>query len=189
PALTAHAQLVSDQIASPFVGTRVGPYRLRRQLGEGGMGVVCLGERDEGQCEQTVAIKILKRWMLSATDVSRFRAERQILAGLAHPHIARLLAGGTPPDGLPYYVLAFVEGRYIDIFCREEQLSPRGRLELFRKVCDAVEYAHQSGIIHRDLRPLNILVTSAGVPKLLDFGIAKVLEGSAATPRTATLAR
>jgi len=189
PALASHAHVVADQIPAPFVGTRVGAYLVTRQVGEGGMGVVYEGVRADGQFEQTVAIKILKRWMLSEADISRFRAERQILADLDHPNIARLLDGGTTPEGLPYYAMEFVEGQFVDVFCRDRSLPVSDRLELFRQVCDAVEYAHRRGVIHRDLKPANILVTAAGTPKLLDFGIAKVQEGAAATPRTATLNR
>ncbi|HEV3198748.1 MAG TPA: protein kinase [Bryobacteraceae bacterium] len=189
PAMASRAQVVADQIPAPFVGTRVGAYLIMRQVGEGGMGVVYEGVRADGQFEQTVAIKILKRWMLSEVDISRFRAERQILADLDHPNIARLLDGGTTPDGLPYYAMEFVEGQFVDVFCRDRGLSVPERLELFRQVCDAVEYAHRRGVIHRDLKPANILVTAAGTLKLLDFGIAKVQENGADTPRTATLHR
>ncbi|HLK67499.1 MAG TPA: protein kinase [Bryobacteraceae bacterium] len=188
-ALASHAQTVIDQIPTPFLGTRLGPYRIERQLGEGGMGVVYQGVRADGLFEQTVAIKILKRWMLSEVDISRFRAERQILADLDHPNIARLLDGGTTSDNLPYYTMEYVEGQYLDVFCRDGKLPIRARLELFLQVCDAVEYAHQRGVVHRDLKPANILVTSNGKPKLLDFGIAKVQEKGVTTPRTATLNR
>ncbi len=185
PALVSRAYVVGDQMPAPFVGSRLGPYRIVRQVGEGGMGVVYQGVRADGQFEQTVAIKVLKRWMFSDADISRFRAERQILADLDHPNIARLLDGGATPDGLPYYAMEFVEGQFIDVFCRDRAVPVPRRLELFRQVCDAVEYAHQRGIIHRDLKPANILVTAGGKPKLLDFGIAKLQENGAST-RTAT---
>jgi serine/threonine protein kinase len=182
-ALESGAALVADRIPSPMLGVRVGAYRITRQVGEGGMGVVYEAERADGQFHQRVAIKILRTWKMSGVDISRFRAERQILASLDHPHIARLLDGGSTADGLPFYAMEFVEGRYLDDFCRE--LPVEERLKLMRKVCDAVEYAHQRAIIHRDLKPANILVTKDGSPKLLDFGIAKVLEAEGA--RTLTL--
>ena len=189
PALASHAQVVADQLPAPFVGSRLGAWRITRQVGEGGMGVVYEAVRSDGQFEQTVAIKILKRWMVSDVDIARFRAERQILAGLDHPNIARLLDGGTTPDGLPFYAMEFVAGQFVDVFCRDRSLPVSARLELFRQVCDAVEYAHRRGVIHRDLKPANILVTVTATPKLLDFGIAKVQEDGASTPRTATLNR
>ena len=173
----------------PFAGTRIGPYQLTRQLGEGGMGVVCEAVRADGQFEQTVAIKILKRWMMSDADTTRFRAERQILAGLKHPNIARLLDGGTTSDGMPYYAMELVDGEFIDAYCRNHNLPIADRLRLFRKICDAVGYAHQRGVVHRDLKPANILVEADGTPKLLDFGIAKLQANGFDTPRTATFNR
>ena len=187
PALATSADVMEEQIVSPMVGARLGAYRITRQVGEGGMGVVYEAARDDGQFEQRVAIKILRSWKLSGMDISRFRAERQILARLDHPNIARLLDGGSTADGLPYYAMEFVEGELLDNFCRGRPVTER--LELFRKICDAVEYAHRRGIIHRDLKPANIIVTRSGIPKLLDFGIAKVLEGPGARIRTLTLNR
>jgi len=180
---------IESHLPTPFAGTRIGPYQLTRQLGEGGMGVVCEAVRADGQFEQTVAIKILKRWMMSEEDTTRFRAERQILAGLKHPNIARLLDGGTTSDGMPYYAMELVDGEFLDAYCRNRNLSVADRLQLFRKVCDAVGYAHERGVVHRDLKPANILVERDGTPKLLDFGIAKLQANGLDTPRTATVNR
>ena len=162
----------------PVAGQRFGPYVTVRQLGRGGMGTVLLAERADGQFDQRVAIKLIKRGMDTAQILDRFRVERQILASLDHPHIARLMDGGTTDDGLPYFVMEYIEGRTIDRYADEHRLPLRQRLELFLQVCDAVSYAHQHLIVHRDIKPQNILVTSDGVPKLLDFGIAKVLQDS-----------
>jgi len=163
----------------PFqVGRRVGAYRLVREIGRGGMGAVYLAERDDGAFEQRVAIKLIKRGMDTDQVLTRFRAERQILASLDHANIARLLDGGTTDDGLPYFAMEYIEGRPIDAFAEAAQLGVEDRLRLFLQVCEAVSYAHAQGVIHRDIKPLNTLVTAAGVPKLLDFGIAKVLHDS-----------
>ena len=158
------------------VGQRLGPYRLAREIGRGGMGTVYLAERADEEFDRRVAVKVLKRGLDTDEVVRRFRTERQILAGLDHPNIARLLDGGTTDDGLPYLVMEHVDGRPIDVFCREEQLDVEQRLELFLAVCSAVELAHRNLVVHRDLKPSNILVTADGVPKLLDFGIAKLLD-------------
>ena len=123
-----------------------------------------------------VAIKLIKRGMDTDAVLQRFRHERQILASLEHPNIARLLDGGTTGDGLPYFVMEYVDGEPIDDYCRARQLSLDQRLRLFREVCAAVSYAHQHLVVHRDIKPSNILVTTDGVPKLLDFGIAKLLD-------------
>ena len=160
------------------VGSKVGAYRLVRALGRGGMGAVYLAERDDGAFTLRVAIKLIKRGMDTDQVLTRFRAERQILASLDHPHIARLLDGGTTPDGSPYLAMEYIEGEPIDAFAETARLDVDHRLRLFLQVCDAVAYAHSKGVIHRDIKPLNTLVTPAGVPKLLDFGIAKVLHDS-----------
>jgi non-specific serine/threonine protein kinase/serine/threonine-protein kinase len=152
----------------------VGPYRIIREIGSGGMGVLYEAVRED-QFQKRVAIKIVKRGMDTASIVRRFHRERQILAGLSHPNITALLDGGTTPDGLPYFVMEYVEGRPIAEYCDNHRLSTRQRLDLFRDVCAAVHYAHQNLVVHRDLKPDNILVTADGVPKLLDFGIAKIL--------------
>jgi serine/threonine protein kinase/tetratricopeptide (TPR) repeat protein len=156
-------------------GGRVGAYRLVRALGRGGMGAVYLAERDEGGFTQLVAIKLIKRGMDTDRVLARFRAERQILASLDHPNIARLLDGGSTGDGLPYFAMEYIEGQPIDAFADSRGLGVDDRLRLFLPVCEAVAYAHAQGVVHRDIKPLNTLVTTAGVPKLLDFGIAKVL--------------
>jgi serine/threonine protein kinase len=140
------------------------------------MGAVYLAVRDDDQYEKKVAIKLVKRGMDSDFIVSRFRAERQILATLENPRIARLLDGGTTEDGLPYFVMEYIEGKLITQYCHDAKLSIGDRLKLFRFVCSAVQYAHQNLVVHRDLKPSNILVTGEGVPKLLDFGIAKLLK-------------
>ena len=158
-----------------FRGRRIGRYRILEEVGRGGMGVVCAAVRDDGEFEQTVALKIIKSGLSTGTIVRRFRHERQILASLEHPNIARLLDGGMSDDGQPFYVMEFIEGEPIDEYCRARHLGVRERLELFRQVCAAVSYAHRRLIVHRDLKPSNILVTDEGRAKLLDFGIAKVL--------------
>jgi serine/threonine-protein kinase len=152
-----------------------GPYRLLREIGRGGMSTVWLAERADDQFRRQVAVKLLQPGMDSADLQRRFRAERQILAGLDHPNIARLYDGGTTADGRPYFVLEHVEGVAIDDDCERRGRGLAERLELFRTVCSAVEFAHRNLIVHRDLKPGNILVTPEGVPKLLDFGIAKLL--------------
>ena len=157
------------------VDARIGAYRLVRELGQGGMGAVYLAMRDDDAFHKRVALKILKRGMDSEAIVRRFRTERQILAGLDHPNIARLLDGGTTPDGLPYLVMEYVEGMPLGEFAETRQLDTNARLQLFRRLCAAVQYAHQSLVIHRDIKPANVLVSQDGVPKLLDFGIAKLL--------------
>ena len=187
PVWVENAAELPSALISPLVGTRFGPYMISRQVGEGGMGIVCEAYRADGQFDQRVAIKLMKSWLVSEADLLRFRAERQILADLDHPHIARLLDGGATPDGVPYLVMEFVEGQPLDEYCRSQKPSLEQRLRLFGAICDAVHYAHTNGIIHRDLKPANVLVTAWGTPKLLDFGIAKALTAHGATPRTATM--
>jgi len=168
-------------------GDHIGPYRLVRELGHGGMGVVWLAERDSA-FQQQVALKIIKRGMDTDEVVRRFRRERQLLADLDHPGIVRLLDGGATADGRPYLVLKVVHGLAIDEHCRTKQLPLDERLRLFAQVSEAVASAHELGVVHRDLKPSNILVTEAGEPKVLDFGIAKVLsdEGSEVSLLTRT---
>jgi eukaryotic-like serine/threonine-protein kinase len=157
-------------------GEEVGPYRLGREIGRGGMGVVYIAERADDEYRKTVAVKVLKRGLDTDEVIGRFRAERQILANLEHPNIARLIEGGTTTaDHLPYFVLEHVEGRPIDVYCDEEGLGLEERLRLFLVVCTAVAAAHRNLVVHRDLKPSNVLVTGDGTPKLLDFGIAKLL--------------
>ncbi|HKU16900.1 MAG TPA: tetratricopeptide repeat protein [Steroidobacteraceae bacterium] len=167
-----------EVIATPVdpAGERIGPYRIVRSLGQGGMGEVFLAERADDQFAQQVALKLVRRGLLSRQVQSRLRLERQILATLDHPNIARLFDGGTTTDGTPYIVMEYVEGDPIDIYCDRNALTLQERLKLFQTVCSAVHRAHQNLIVHRDLKPSNILVTHAGAPKLLDFGIAKMLD-------------
>ena len=157
-------------------GTRIGPYKLVREIGHGGMGTVYLAERDDEQYRQQVAIKLITPGLGGEAIRKRFRNEMQILADLNHPNIARLLDGGQTAEGVPYLVMEYVEGRPIDTFCDEQRLSIEERLKLFSSVCAGVQYAHQHLVIHRDIKPGNILVTSEGIPKLVDFGIAKLLD-------------
>jgi len=175
PALAAGAQVILDS-TQPRLGSRVGPYRLVRLIGNGGMGEVFEAQRDDGEFSQRVAIKLVHRGIDSRNLLSLFRRERQILANLSHPNIARLLDGGATPDGMPYFAMEYIEGQPIDQYCAARHLPEADRLALIRTVCDAVEYAHRQRVIHRDLKPDNILVTAEGVPKLMDFGIAKLLE-------------
>lgn len=157
---------------------RAGPYRVLSELGHGGMGTVYLAVRDEPSFTQKVALKLIKRGMDTDEIVRRFVAERQILASLAHPNIARLFDGGSTPEGRPYFVMEYVEGQPITAYSAERKLSVEARLRLFLRVCRAVQHAHQSLVVHRDLKPANILVDAEGEPKLLDFGIAKLLDPS-----------
>ncbi len=160
----------------PKIGHRIGPYKIAEPIGHGGMGVVYRAFRADDQYQKQVAIKLIRTGQDSAFVVSRFRNERQILASLDHPNIARLLDGGATENGIPYLVMELVEGLSIDAYCDNHKLPTTERLRLFQQVCSAVQYAHQRLIIHRDLKPSNMLVTAEGVPKLLDFGIAKVLD-------------
>ncbi|MEM8931298.1 MAG: serine/threonine-protein kinase [Acidobacteriota bacterium] len=161
-------------------GAHLGPYRLDAEIGRGGMGVVYSATRDDDAFQRHVAVKVVRSERLHADGVWRFQRERQILAGLEHAHIARLYDGGHAATGEPYLVLEYVEGTPIDRYCDAQQLSLRERIELFLTVCSAVDYAHRNLIVHRDLKPSNILVDAAGQPKLLDFGIAKLLDPEAA---------
>jgi serine/threonine protein kinase len=171
------------------IGQRFGFYRITGLIGQGGMGAVYRGGRDDDEYRKQVAIKLVKRGMDTDSLLRRFRYERQILASLEHPHIARLLDGGTTDDGLPYLVMEYIGGQPITKYCDAISLTIPERLRLFLKVCEAVGYAHQNLVVHRDLKPGNILVTGDGAPKLLDFGIAKLLTAdpeSDDTPNTAT---
>jgi serine/threonine protein kinase len=165
-------------------GRQLGGYKLVREIGRGGMGCVYLAERSDGAFRKQVAVKLIQPGMNSADILARFRQEREILASLDHPGIARLLDAGATEEGLPYFVMEFVDGRPIHRWCDERKLSVTQRLELFRGVCDAVQYAHQRLVVHRDLKPGNILVTADGTVKLLDFGIAKLLRQQAGDPET-----
>ena len=172
-------------------GERIGPYRVLREIGRGGMGAVYLAERADDQYQKQVAIKLIKRGMDTDSVLRHFRNERQILASFDHPNIARLFDGGTTEKGLPYFVMEHVEGLPIDRYCQAHELSLVARLKLFREVCAAVTYAHRHAVIHRDIKPSNILVTAEGAPKLLDFGVAKILQPGAGAEAlmTATGAR
>jgi non-specific serine/threonine protein kinase/serine/threonine-protein kinase len=181
------AELLVENEAEAMIGQRLGLYKIEREIGRGGMGTVYLAARDDDQFEQQVAIKVVRRGMDTDLVLARFRNERQILAGFAHPNIARLFDGGSTESGLPYFIMEYIDGQAIDEYCDSRCLSTAARLELFRTVCTAVQYAHQHLVIHRDIKPSNILVTAAGIPKLLDFGIAKLLQ-SEETPGTATTA-
>jgi tetratricopeptide (TPR) repeat protein len=170
-------------------GVRVGPYRVLREIGRGGMGSVYLADKADGDYEGQFALKVIRRGMDSEEVLRRFRSERRILTQLDHPQIARVFDGGTTADGRPYFVMEHVEGRPITEYCDEENLSISRRLELFLAVCSAVHFAHQNLVVHRDLKPANILVTRAGVPKLLDFGIAKLLDPDRTEPALTVLER
>ena len=188
----AYAALADAETSGPrWEGRRVGAYRLVREIGRGGMSRVFLAERADGEFEQQVALKLLRPGFDSDIDVMRFRAERQILASLNHPNIARLLDGGMTDDALPYLVLEYIDGAPVDRFCQSRGLSTRQRLQLFLTIAEAVEYAHGNSVVHRDLKPSNVLVTSDGAVKLLDFGVAKLLEQHApgARPTTRTTHR
>jgi len=165
-----------DAELPPLSGRVLGPWRLLHQIGRGGMGSVYAGERADGAFEQRVAIKFLGRGIASPELLARFRQERQILARLEHPNIARLVDGGVTEDGLWWFAMEYVDGYPITAWCEAHQTSTRGALELFQQVCRAVQYAHRNLVIHRDLKPSNILVSATGEVKLLDFGIAKILD-------------
>ena len=173
-ASTDVAGSIENALADGLVGSRLGPYRVTGQLGRGGMGVVYDAVRDDGEFERRVAIKVLPAWSGVAL-AERFRLERRVLAALDHPGIARLVDSGTTPDGVPYFVMEFVDGPPIDVWTRERRLDVRARVALMEPVCDAVAYAHRHLIVHRDLKPANILVPADGHPRLLDFGIATLL--------------
>ena len=173
--------------ADHLQATRIGPYRIVGELGRGGMGTVYLAVCGGEEFQKRVALKVLKRGMDTDAIVQRFRNERQILASLEHPFISALLDGGTTPDGLPYFALEFVDGKTIDEYCDSHRLDTVARLHLFRKICTAVQHAHQNLIIHCDIKPANVLVTADGTPKLLDFGIAKLLNPAAGATVALTL--
>jgi serine/threonine protein kinase len=179
----------SGLVAEPsWEGRRIGPYRVLAEIGRGGMGTVFRAVRDDDQYRKAVAIKLVKG-DLDAPLRHRFEAERQILAGLEHPGIAHLLDGGTTEDGLPYLVMDYVEGEPITDYAEKRQLPVAARLRLFREVCAAVHYAHQKLVVHRDIKPGNILVDAAGTPRLLDFGIARLVSPAAEFTPTLTLLR
>lgn len=182
---------VAEGAAGGWSGRMLGAYRIEGRIAAGGMGVVFRARRSDAQFERQVAVKLVNSPFASEEARRRFRAERQILADLDHPNIAQLLDGGTTEEGIPYLVMDLIEGVPIDEFCDRGRLTVEDRLRLFLQVCSAVQYAHQHLIVHRDLKPSNILVTAEGKPKLLDFGIAKLLgaEGAAAAALTAVESR
>ncbi len=169
------SHLWQDERAEDFIGKEIGNYKITREIGRGGMGIVFEASREGADFSQIAALKILKRGMDSDAMLRRFRFERQILASLEHPHIARLLDGGMTADGLQFFALEYVKGQPLDEYCDEKDLSINERLRLFLQVCAAVSFAHSRLVVHRDLKPSNILVTPDGTVKLLDFGIAKIL--------------
>lgn len=175
--LNLEANMFSDlsEGSDQFIGKQVGLYKINKHIGEGGMGNVYHAERVD-DFHKKVALKIIKRGMDTDALLNRFRRERQILANLVHPNIARLLDGGSTADGLPYLVMEHIEGLPITEYCDQHRLTISQRLKLFLNVCDAVSFAHQNLVIHRDIKPNNIIVNNEGVPKLLDFGIAKLLD-------------
>ncbi len=180
----AMGRLFNKPVITPE--SQIGPYRILGIIGEGGMGTVYRAVRADDQYRKTVAIKVVRLDSRSDLVLRRFRQERQILANLEHPNIARLLDGGASTSGVPFIAMEYVEGQPITVYCREQNLTIPKRLQLFRHVCDAVQYAHQMLIVHRDIKPGNILVTAEGVPKLLDFGIAKLLDAETAGDSTNT---
>ena len=165
--------------ARSLSGDRLGAWRVMDEIGRGGMGTVYQAVRDDDQFQKHVAIKVVRHGMDTEDVLRRFRHERQILANLDHPYVARLLDGGTTPDGRPFFVMEYVEGRPLDVFCSEYGLDTEARCNLFLRILDAVAYAHRNLVVHRDLKPANIFVKTDGTPKLLDFGVAKLLEGDA----------
>jgi serine/threonine protein kinase len=167
----------------PIANPKLGPYRLLQEIGRGGMGAVYAAIRDDGVFTKKVAIKLVRQDIDDPDFIKRFQRERQILAGLEHPHIARILDGGTAPDGRLYYVMEFVEGRSLDEYCDAANCGVEDRVRLMANVCDAVDYLHEHGIVHRDLKPANILISVEGSVKLIDFGIAKVQAPDGAATR------
>ena len=175
-AAAAREMIDNDECQTVTVPEKLGSYRVLGLLGRGGMGSVYLAEREDRAFQHRVALKVLRSGLSDTGMEARFKSERQILADLRHPNIARLVDGGTSDNGVPYLAMEFVDGRRIDSWCDERRLTIEQRLDLFRVVCSAVQAAHRSLVVHRDLKPANILVTRDGHPKLLDFGIAKILD-------------
>jgi tetratricopeptide (TPR) repeat protein len=178
---------VDGLAAQGTLGASLGNYRLIREIGSGGMGTVYLAVRADGEFRQQVAIKIARSGLGSSHALDLFRRERQVMADLAHPNIARLFDGGATTDGVPYLAMEYIEGEAITSFAINHGLSVKARMKLFLGVCDAVAFAHRNLVVHRDIKPGNILVTADGSPKLLDFGISKLLDPSRGTPGVTTL--
>ena len=195
PASSISAEELAAEILQPeeasAIGKRVGAYRIEKEIGRGGMGAVFLARRDDETFHKWVAIKLIRRDTDNDTQLRRFQNEHQILAGLEHPNIARLIDAGSTTNGLPYFVMEYIDGIPVNRYCEEAALGIEGCLQLFLMICSAVEFAHSHSVIHRDIKPSNILVTHDGVPKLLDFGIAKSISvnGNGPTPSTATALR
>lgn len=169
------SEIASMLEESSVVGVRLGPYRLLKEIGRGGMGAVYLAERADGQFQKQVAVKMVRPGLDTEFILARFRRERQVLGRFDHPNIGKLLDGGTAANGTPYFVMEYIDGDWITRYCRSKALGVEERLRLFLRVCSAVHYAHLQFVVHRDLKPGNILVDSKGEPKLLDFGICKLL--------------
>jgi eukaryotic-like serine/threonine-protein kinase len=184
-AVRSEASLLFD--SRTLIGDRLGAYRIVKEIGRGGMGAVYLAVRDDDQYQKQVAIKVIKRGMDTDEVLGRFRHERQILANLDHAYIGRLIDGGSTPGGQPFLVMEFVEGQPIDQYCRDRHLTLHDRCKLFLKTCEAVSHAHRNLVVHRDLKPENILITPDGAPKLLDFGVAKILQSDTDRGSTATI--
>jgi serine/threonine protein kinase len=178
-----------EESTNAVAGQQFGAYKVIGELGYGGMGAVYLAERTDGKFEQKVALKLLKREMNTLALRRRFEQERNILASLEHPNIARLLNAGTTADKIPYIAMEYVEGLPVDEYCNKNKLDLNRRLDLFRQVCLAVDFAHRNLVVHRDLKPSNILVTKDGIPKLLDFGISKILSTEIEQLNSATVTR
>ncbi len=162
--------------SASLAGRQLGPYSLLDIIGAGGMGTVYRAQRTHGQFQKQVAIKVVPAAIHSPELQRRFSSEQQILASLEHPNIARLLDAGISPDGVPYFVMEYVDGVPVNEYCDSHNLRTQERLRLFQTVCESVQYAHQHLVVHRDLKPANILVSGDGAPKLLDFGVAKILD-------------
>jgi serine/threonine-protein kinase len=182
------SDLVTDEKNQSVIGKQIGSYKIEKEIGRGGMGAVYLATRADEEFQKRVAIKLIKRGYDTDDIIRRFRHERQILAALDHPNITRLIDGGATEDGLPFLVMDYVEGLSLNQYCDERRLNIKERLKLFLQICSAVSYAHQNLIIHRDIKPSNILVTKEGTPKLLDFGIAKLLSPNTGLTVDKTLA-
>jgi serine/threonine protein kinase/tetratricopeptide (TPR) repeat protein len=187
PLVELDARIFENEPMDPLIGQTIGHYEILKRIGSGGMGVVYLARRADQQYEKLVAIKLIKRGMDTDAVLRHFHNERQILASLDHPNIARLMDGDSTQGGLPYFVMEYVEGLPVDEYCDTRALSITERLQLFRDVCAAVSYAHRRAVIHRDLKPSNILVSADGMLKLLDFGIARILQPGGGLEPAATM--
>ena len=181
------AEAVDADTAAAVLGARIGSYRVERELGRGGMGRVYLARRDDDAYDRRVAIKLLAAGHLSESDRQQLASERQVLARLDHANIATLIDGGTSNDGAPYVVMEYIDGVSIDRHVLEDESTIAARLRLMLQVCNAVSHAHRNLVIHRDIKPSNVLVNRDGIPKLLDFGIAKLLDADRG-PATVTMA-